>query len=503
MTAHRRAPENDVPQEKRVLPRKSALQKKYVLALTAAVTALTAGALAGPGTGTGHAGSHVDAPTAMLNPDINGADLYAFTSPEAPDTVTLTATYNPITLPNAAGGILPPALFGKDTRYDINIDSDGDARADVVYRWTFTTEDRRKIPIGTVNGRVDGLDDPNLLLRQHYTLEEIRGGASKVLVKNAVAAPARSGLVTMPDYAKLRREATVALPGGGRSYTGQAADPFFIDARVFALLKLGIDVPAPVNPLVFSNVNVMTVQVPKKLLALKGDPGRNPVVGVWATAARKSLRVDGGGEPGWVQVSRLGHSFFNEGFAPDSFLSAAGLLIGTPGGIADQYNGSNPLNDAGWKPINDMVRKPNGPHFINLFHALTVPPPAQPREDLWQILMKGVGKNNGPVKGDLNSPLLNADTEPARVRAAEVLRLNMGTPLAKRPDNKGWLAGDKQGFPNGRRYDDDATAIFSRMALGEPAGKGHPLLFAVSFADGPVPPVGKTFPYVSEPRALP
>ncbi|MGH4032762.1 DUF4331 domain-containing protein [Actinomycetota bacterium Odt1-20B] len=478
------------------------VRRTYAIGLTAALAALTAAALLGPGTGTGHAGSHVDAPTAILNPDINGADLFAFTSPENPDTVTLAVTYNPVTLPQI-GGVLPPALFGKDTRYDINVDTTGDGSPELTYRWTFATEDRRIGGVAQAKGYIDRLDDPDLLLRQRYTLQELRPGRPvRTLVQKQIAAPTRAGLVSMPDYRRLMRQATVRLPGGGKVYAGQAADPFFIDVRQFAMLKLGVDAPVPVNPLVFSNVNVMTVQVPKKTLALKGDPHRNPVVGVWATAARKSIDLQGG-KPRWVQMSRVGQSFFNEGLSPDGFLQPGGLLVGVPGGVADQFNGRRPADDHRWRTIERMVRQPSGPHLVNLFHFLTTPAPRTPRNDLWQIFMKGVAKSTGPVKQNLNSQVLNRDAGRGKLLPAEMLRLNMTVPVTRRPKLEGWLEGDRQGFPNGRRYTDDATLIFSRMVLGEPAGKGHPELFRFSLAKGPEPRPGGTFPYVGEPRALP
>ena len=33
-------------------------------------------------------------------------------------------------------------MWAEDTNYDINIDNDGDARADVTYRWRFKTKYR-------------------------------------------------------------------------------------------------------------------------------------------------------------------------------------------------------------------------------------------------------------------------------------------------------------------------------------------------------------------------
>ena len=63
-------------------------------------------------------------------------DVYAFVSPDRPDTVTFIANWIPLEEP--AGG---PNFnkFGDDVRYRINIDNNGDASDDIIYEWRFTT----------------------------------------------------------------------------------------------------------------------------------------------------------------------------------------------------------------------------------------------------------------------------------------------------------------------------------------------------------------------------
>ena len=62
-------------------------------------------------------------------------------------------------------------------------------------------------------------------------------------------------------------------------------------------------------------------------------------------------------------------------------------------------------------------------------------------------------------------------TEPSNLTPSEMLRLNMDTPLcgtggAPACSRLGVIAGDVQGFPNGRRLSDDTIDIALRVARG-------------------------------------
>src|ERR1051325_10877992 len=80
--------------------------------------------------------SHREAPEISKDPVADNTDLYAFVSPDAPDTVTIIANYIPLEDP--AGG---PNFFnfGDDVLYEICIDNDGDGIENVVYQFTFNT----------------------------------------------------------------------------------------------------------------------------------------------------------------------------------------------------------------------------------------------------------------------------------------------------------------------------------------------------------------------------
>ena len=70
--------------------------------------------------------SHREAPEISKDPVADSTDLYAFVSPDRPDTVTIIANYIPLEQP--AGG--PNfASFGDDVRYEIKVDNNGDAAA--------------------------------------------------------------------------------------------------------------------------------------------------------------------------------------------------------------------------------------------------------------------------------------------------------------------------------------------------------------------------------------
>ena len=80
--------------------------------------------------------SHREAPEISKDPVADSTDMYAFVSPDRPDTVTLITNYIPLEDP--AGG---PNFFefGDDVLYAINIDNDGDGKADITYEFRFTT----------------------------------------------------------------------------------------------------------------------------------------------------------------------------------------------------------------------------------------------------------------------------------------------------------------------------------------------------------------------------
>jgi hypothetical protein len=459
---------------------------KKALVLVGAL--LFGAAFAGFVPGSAIASSHREAPLIAADPTVDNTDVYAFVSPDDPDSVTLVANWFGLQEPNGGPNFYP---WATDAHYDINIDNDGDAKPDLTYRWTFENDDRRgKSTFLYNNGPVTSLDDENLLFRQTYKLEVWDyEGRNKTLVGKGKVAPSNVGQASIPDYRTLRDQAITKLPGGGQTYVGAAEDSFFLDLRVFDLLYGGNLTEVGQDTLRGYNVNTIALQVPKKELSLKGDAKRNPVIGVWSDTERRSLKLSPGEakpEGPYVQVSRLGNPLVNE------VVSSADLK--------DAFNGLTPDKDGTVKPLLDRVTSPEVPKLIEAIYKLKAPP--TPRNDLVEIFLTGITtKANGPIKADLNSQLNNADVNPKKFVPSEMLRLNTSIAPADSPNRLGVLGGDLQGFPNGRRLADDVVDIELQALEGAAqSGKIVPELAAGDKVDANDRSFDKNFPYVALPN---
>jgi hypothetical protein len=420
----------------------------------ASVAALGVGLLAGLGPNPGVASSHREAPLVSADPQVDGTDLYAFVSPDNPDTVTIISNWIPFEEP--AGG---PNFysFSPKVNYDINIDNDGDARPDLIYRWKFTNHYRNRNTFLYNTGQVTSLDDPDLNFFQTYDLTKIRIGVkTRKLVDDAIVAPSNVGEASMPDYETLFQQAIYpAGCGDCKTWTGQADDPFFLDLRVFDLLY-GAEITG--EPCLFKeacddtlagfNMNAFSIRVPKSTLTKGGDG--SGIVGIWTTAQRRSVRVQrGDGSQSfrgpYVQVSRLGMPLVNE--------------VVIPVGKKDRFNGSKPRNDA---QFGSHVLDPELPRVVNAIYGLPVP-------DCDNDPSNGVDRSCDLVPVFLTGlPGLN---QPPSVRASEMLRLNTDTPPCEpgscaEYSRLGVIGGDNAGFPNGRRLADDTIDVALRVVEG-------------------------------------
>ncbi|WP_219470848.1 DUF4331 domain-containing protein [Nonomuraea rhizosphaerae] len=446
------------------------INRRALVGLGVAV-ALTASSFALLRTDSGSASSHREAPMIAGDPLYDNTDVYAFVSPDKADTVTLLANWIPFQEPNGGPNFYP---FGTKGRYNIKIDNDGDAKADITYQWTFRNEDKRgNTTFLYNNGPVTSLDDANLLFRQRYTLKKITESGTKTLVSDGIVAPSNVGPASMPDYGTLRSQSIKGLPGGGKTFAGQADEAFFLDLRVFDLLYGGNLSEVGQDTTKGYNVNTLAVQVPASELALKGDVKRNPVIGICSTTDKSNGN-------GFVQVSRLCNPLVNE--------------VVSPAGLKDAYNALSPEKDADVAPLVKRVTEPEVPKLLEAIYGIKAP--ATPRADLVEIFLTGIAKGNGPIKADLNSQTLNKDA--GKLRPAEMLRLNMSIPPTKDPNRLGVLAGDLQGFPNGRRLSDDVVDIeLQALAGAAVSGKLTPGL--TDKVDKNDKPFGQTFPYIPLP----
>ncbi|GAC1423313.1 MAG: DUF4331 domain-containing protein [Actinomycetota bacterium] len=427
--------------------------------ITAALSAtLVVGAVA-----PGFASSHREAPLTAADPQIDNTDVYAFVSPDVPDTVTLIANWIPFQNPAGGPNFFP---FADGAHYDINIDNTGSAKPDIIYRWTFSSSYQNPNTFLYNTGPVRNLTDPTLNFRQTYKLEEIRGAQTRTLVNQGRVAPSFVGNASMPNYRQLRQQAITNLDtGSGKTFAGQADDPFFLDLRVFDLLYGANLKEAGHDTLNGFNVNTIALQVPRSALTKDGN---NPIIGVWSTTSRQSIRTQtADGKQAFtgdfVQVSRLGNPLVNEVVAPV--------------GAKDLFNSSKPENDSQFLPA---VQYPEVPKLIEAIYKIKAP--ATPRNDLVSVFLTG-------VKG------LN---QPANVKPSEELRLNTSIPRTRSPKRLGVLAGDNAGFPNGRRLADDVVDIELQVLEGALVGRPNKLGDGVDKNDVPFE---SHFPYVALPHS--
>jgi hypothetical protein len=408
--------------------------------------------------------SHREAPEIAKDPVADSSDLYAFVTPDKPDTVTLIANYVP--LQNPAGG---PNFFefGDDVLYEIHIDNNGDGKADVTYQFRFENKITNPDTFLYNTGPIESLDSKNWNRRQFYSVTVVDGrGRSTLLAKGVPCPPCNIGPLSTPKYSDLARQATFKLNSGELVFAGQRAEGFFVDLG--SIFDLGTLRPfqnlhvagkaifkepgQPVNTTDRVNVHSIALQVPLSRVRAGGGRyhwrDRNSVIGVWTTASRRQAKVIDGDnvtQSGpFTQVSRLGNPLFNEVIVPMS--------------LKDQWNTLSPAQD---KRFAKFVEKPELAHLLptlypGVFDNLDkLNKAGTKRADLVAILLTGIPE--GIVDGFQNN---------TGAVQADMLRLNTAIPPSAKPNPLGVVAGDPAGFPNGRRVTDDVVTISLRAIAG-------------------------------------
>ena len=420
--------------------------KKVIIAAVGLVTvagATLAAAVAGPGPSAGVASSHREAPLIAEDPSADNTDLYAFRSPDRPDSVTIISNWIPGEDPAAGPNYY---TFSPSARYNIYIDRNGDARPDITYRFRF--------------GRTAG---PLFLGNtvQKYTATRTENGKTRVLAW-AKTPPNNIGPRATPNYRALAAKAVVDVRGT-KVFAGQRDDAFFGDiGAVFDLLAFRKGTGADGGGKDFFAgyaVHSIALQIPTAELKAK-----NSTIGVWSSTDRLNVTVSGKVRKGWTQVSRLGNPLVNEVVVPTKF--------------KDLWNRSQPVND---KQFAGPVLTPILAKLMNDLYKVNAP--ETNRDDL--VAVFGTG-----VKG------LNY----TGVTVADLLRLNYSIPVtpADKFSRLGVIGGDNGGFPNGRRLADDVVDAAERVMAGFLKGNKVPLGDGVNAGD--VPALG-SFPYQADPAS--
>ncbi len=379
-------------------------------------------------------------------------DLYAFVSPDKPDTVTIVTTW---------GGAHSPAdwateaWFDPDLLYWIKVDNDGDGDAEIT--WSFRV--------------LTSLLDPNTILASGFgqvpgvsptvvqSMNAARDGLDTITV---TVPPPNIGPRTTPGYGRLVRSYVNILDGGadpsaaGALFAGQRDDPAFGDfgslGDLFATRPLGarhaiegkkakaLDTRSGLDTM------VIAMQAPIDWLTADGSVPTDPtapsaVIGIWAGASR--MNPDGS----LTQVSRVGAPLVEE------------WLI--PFGQRDAWRAGEPSADAAFEPL---YQQPQLATILAQAYPGIQAPRAADRADLVQVLGRGIpGLTQTTTDGFFDQ-----------------LRLNVAVPpTTTKPNRLGVMGGDLAGYPNGRRLTDDVVDVTLRM-VGDGYGAAYAELLAAA-----------------------
>lgn len=490
------------------------------------------------------ASSHREAPLIADDPLADNCDLYAFRSPDAPNTITLIATYVPFQLPQGGPNFYS---FGENIRYEIHVDNDATKPGDeIVYRFTFTQTNED--PTTFFNIRLGKQN-----LKTTYKLERsMDGGATfQVIVAEGVVPPPNIGPRSIESaaglnttYAALMANAVATATSGEKVFCGTSDDPFFVDlGGIFDLGDSPRQSGTPRDGVKCFNVSTIAIQVPISTLRKTSAPATpvsildpDYVIGVWASASRQQIRtLSSLGYPSysgpWVQVSRLGMPLTNEAVIPIGYKDYWNAITPYDELTDTSLDGFfyNPelalyMDDSqfgaavpGFAPLRiqrnslqsfDFGYGKDGLYGLKgnpalagtalddaVFGTLLLPGPGKARSvDLWPVFHTGVpnvvpyqlatGKGGNPLapgKPFIHNFLPNG---------GDMLRLNMATPATPRNDPAFSPLGivnaavlgltdpaynqntgiqnipNMDGFPNGRRLEDDVTRIELQAVAG-------------------------------------
>ncbi len=417
------------------------------------------------------ASSHREAPLIAGDPSADNTDLYAFVSPDKPDTLTIIANYVPLEEPAGGPNFFP---FDPAVRYEIHVDNNGDGVPNTTYTFKFKSHPKSKnfagIPTFLYNdGPITSLTDDNLLAPQTYTVK--RNGVA--IASDVSTAPANIGPRSTPDSKGLAAQAVKTLGDGTKLFAGQRDDPFFVDLgsifdlaglRPFnALHAIPLDATAGIDGVGGFNTNTIAIQVPIQTLtkdhALPTGPNDpDAVLGIWAAASRQKTRtLNADGTMSWsgpyVQVSRLGNPLINEVIIPRE--------------KKDYWNAQKPSGDAQFVKY---YLNPELTAVANALYAALDTPATSHREDIEDILLEGINIPKSAVvpgglqftrTGTIEADMLRVNTG---IKPNAMGACVFGAP-ADGPSRLGAIAGDLCGFPNGRRLLDDVVDIELRALV--------------------------------------
>jgi len=496
------------------------------------------------------ASSHREAPLISRDPLADNTDVYAFRSPDDPNTITIIANYIPFQLPEGGPNYYN---FGPGIRYEIHIKNKANTPGDdITYRFTFSQVNED--PSTFFNIRLGKQN-----LKTTYTCEKSTNGGKQftTIVGNGVVPPANIGPRSIEgaaglntNYTALSNSAIATATGGGNEkvFCGPADDPFFVDlAGAFDLGNFRPDgnmVNPPKDGLARYNVHTIALKIPINKLQKDGKSVAQAtnildgdfVIGVWASASRQKIKTldNKTAEPNysgdWVQISRLGMPLTNEAVIPvgkkdewnsktpydGNDLAFASYFKNPELALYmddSQFGGAVPAMNAlriqsaslgafdfrngkpGLYPLKGSAAVAGTALDDAIFGNILLPDNMSPRAvDILPVFYTGVpnlkpyqlatGKAGNPLAA--GKPFINNFLP----TLGDMLRLNMAVPVTPRNDPKFSSLGivnaavlgltdpaynasatlqfipNMDGFPNGRRLEDDVTTIELQAVSG-------------------------------------
>lgn len=431
----------------------------------------------------------------LLEPKVDGTDVYFFRSyqPGRSDFVTLIANYLPLQEPGGGPNFF---MLDPEALYELHIDNNGDATEDLTFQFRFNNALANSgagitLPIGPSDGGMrndvavpflnvgDARSPSTLSVRETYSVTLVRGDRRTGTRQDLLTADGGTSFSKPVDYVGRKSFGnfdggdgnyrdyadtfiqTITIPGcatPARMFVGQRREGFavnvgpifdLVNAPASAITDPGTRDAVP-NYLATKNVTSLALELPIACLTA----GNQTTLGAWSTASVRQARVmnpnatydrparEGGA---WTQVSRLGMPLVNE------------VVIGLRD--KDRFSASHPRDDAQFLTY---VTHPTLPAVLELLFSAPAPT-IFPRNDLVAAFLTGVTGVN------------------ANGATCEYLRLNTALPAtpAASQNNLGAAACfvngvltlnnagcDPAGFPNGRRPGDDVVDIELRVSMG-------------------------------------
>ncbi len=436
------------------------------------------------------ASSHREAPGISKDPVADNTDVYFFRDPVDPSRLVMISNWIPLEEP--AGG---PNFFHfePNIRYEFNVDSNGDALEDFVYRVEFTRNVRNGATFLQNTGPVTSLDDPDQNVYYTYMVNKCFGPSPNqsctVIGNDLIESPNNVGPKSFPQgYGSGSGIAASVYPIDEHTivFAGPRAEGFYVDlGMIFDLINfrpgtLPGDHGGGVNTTAGYNVHAIAISVPIENLTANGtaptdatDP--NAIVSMWSSTWRRQttvLNTDGTSSAtgAWIQVSRLGNPLINEVVIP---LSAK-----------DLFNATRPADDLA--NFGSYVLNSELAGIFTALFGIAVPP--APRTDLLALVQGIAGLTQRPGEVISDQLRLNTAIFPTPVYAVNRL---------------GVLAGDNAGFPNGRRPYDDTVDIALRVVAGVLVSEFNvaPNNQLGDGVDGPDRPFIAGFPFLYTPHS--